>query len=139
MRFVKYRRHEFHNPKPEKREAALCAFIYDIPYLGSCGIFPPLHILNWILKRGGESGGMGPGASWEPFAIDQEEYNELLKTLATLDPKSLEETARYTSIKFNIDPAFDHIQDWKEWIQAVAEKHREDFHKEMRRVDDERK
>src|SRR5207244_4552780 len=48
MRRIKYQRYEFHDPDPEDRKAPLYAFVYDVPYLGSCGIFPPRHILNWI-------------------------------------------------------------------------------------------
>jgi len=131
MRRIKYRRYEFHDPDPEERKAPLFAFVYDVPYLGCCGIFPPRHILNWILEQGGSTGGMGPGATWEPFSVDQQEYDELWSILDTLDPQSLGETARYTIVKFKRDSTFDHITDWREWIHAVAEKHRDTYRRVM--------
>ena len=74
---------------------------------------------------------MGPGATWEPFSVDQQEYDELWSILDTLDPQSLGETARYTIVKFKRDSTFDHITDWREWIHAVAEKHRDTYRRAM--------
>ena len=54
-RTVQYLRHElFYEPEP--REARFSVFVYDVPYLNACGIFPPLHILNMILRSGGGDG-----------------------------------------------------------------------------------
>jgi hypothetical protein len=124
MRIVKYQRHEFHD-EPEDREASLSVLVYDIPYFGPCGIFPPLHIINQYFARGGSQGGMSPGATWEPFEISETEYLELVETITHLDPGLLGDAARYTKVKFRFDNSFDHIRDLFEWLQAVYEKHRE--------------
>ena len=131
MREVVYQRHEFTSAEAEACTAPLRTFIYDVPYLGACGIFPPLHILNEIFARGGGDGGMGPGASWEPFEIGAAEYDELVREIAGLNPGSLGEAARYGELAFAFDPAFDHIQTWEEWIVAVCTKHRAAYHEKL--------
>jgi hypothetical protein len=125
MRIVKYQRHEFHDDEPEDREASLSTLVYDIPYFGPCGIFPPLHIINQYFADGGSQGGMSPGATWEPFEISETEYLELVEAITNLDPGLLGDTARYTEVKFRVELSLDHIQDRFDWIQAVCEKHRE--------------
>jgi hypothetical protein len=127
MRTIEYWRHEFQGD-PEERNAELSTFVYDIPYFGACGIFPPLHILNQIFETGGSEGCMSPGATWTPFTIDQEEYGRLVDIITRLDPKTLDEKARYTFIKFEFDAAFDHLQDWDAWIRDVCKKHRDAYH-----------
>jgi hypothetical protein len=123
MRIVKYRRHEFHH-EPEDREASISVLVYDIPYFGPCGIFPPFHIINQYFADGGSQGGMSPGATWEPFEISEPEYLDLVATIMELDPELLGDTARYTEVKFTIDHSLDYIQGRFEWLQAVCEKHR---------------
>ncbi|TWI77346.1 hypothetical protein LZ24_00151 [Desulfobotulus alkaliphilus] len=122
MKVVKYLRHEFHG-EPEAREAALPVFVYDIPYLGHLGIFPDFFVLNEIFLSGGGDGGMGPGASWEPFSISEEEYEQLLDALEDLDPATLGEEARYTDEKLSPDISLGTIRDQWEWMQAVGERH----------------
>jgi hypothetical protein len=122
MRIIKYQRHEFHY-EPEDREAPLSVLVYDIPYFGPCGIFPPFHIINQYLASGGSQGGMSPGATWEPFEISEMEYLDLVSTIMEVDPELLGDTARYTEVRFRIDHSFDHMQDRLEWLQAVCEKH----------------
>ncbi len=70
LRTVTYKCYEFHE-EPEPRGGSLLSFVYDIPYFGACGVFPPLHVVNQIFLRGGASGGMSPGASWEAFTLRQ--------------------------------------------------------------------
>lgn len=127
MRKVTYQRHEFHG-EPETREATLGVFVYDIPYFGACGIFPPFHIMKQMLKTGGSDGGMSPGATWEPFEISKSEYDALVETIRTLDPLTLGDDARYTWPRFEFDPSFDEIDSWEEWLFAVCEKHRDAYH-----------
>jgi hypothetical protein len=98
--------------------------VYDIPYFGPCGIFPPFHIINQYFASGGSQGGMSPGATWEPFEISELEYLDLVATIMELDPALLGDSARYTEVKFRIDHSFDVIQDRIEWLQGVCEKHR---------------
>ena len=127
MKTVDYERHEFHG-EPERRTAELAVLVYDIPSFGACGIFPPLHIANEIFSSGGFQGGMSPGATWPPFELTSAEYQELVEIIQVLDPKRLGDQARYTSVKFELDSRFDHIQDWGSWLLAVCEKHRDSYH-----------
>jgi hypothetical protein len=126
-RTVAYRRHEFRY-EPEGREAPLWAFLFDIPYLGACGIFPPLHLLNQLLGLGGGDGGMGPGASWAPFEIGPADYAALVPAVLNPDRRRLSALARYHDQEFALDPAFDHQTDYFEWLRVVCEKHREAYH-----------
>ena len=132
MREVPYQRHEYTWPEPETCRAPLPTFVYDVPYLGACGVFPPLHVLNQILSSGGEEGGMGPGATWEPFEIGPDEYDELAKDLATLDPRTLGDAARYGDLAFTFDASFDDLPTRVEWLVAVCEKHRDEYHERIR-------
>jgi hypothetical protein len=130
MRVVEYERHEFHGD-PESRISDLSTFVYDIPYFGACGIFPPYHIINAIFRSGGSQGGMSPGATWQPFQIKLDEYEGLVQTIKSLDPKTLGENARYTLVKFEFDSSFDHIKKWEKWLFSVCDKHRDSFHKKQ--------
>jgi hypothetical protein len=125
-----YFRHEFHY-EPEKVEGNLLSFVYDVPYFGACGVFPPLHIANQWFISGGADGGMSPGATWEPFQLKKKTFSELLDLVKKTDPKTLKDKARYISIKFIRDKSFDPITDQFEWLEAVCNKHRERFHAEM--------
>jgi len=127
MKTVDYERHEFRG-EPERRSAELSVFVYDIPYFGACGIFPPLHIANEIFQSGGSEGGMSPGATWQSFQISSKEYEGLVQVIDNLDPMSLGDEARYTWVKYEFDPSFDHIQSWESWLLAVCEKHRDSYH-----------
>jgi hypothetical protein len=69
-------------------KATIIEFILDIPYLLNYGLVPPLHILNEIFKTGFEDAGMSGGCKWEPFKIDQNEYEEIVKTLFAVSQKS---------------------------------------------------
>jgi hypothetical protein len=126
MKVIEYERHEPHAP-PEKINAELSVFVYDIPYFGACGVFPPYHIINDIFQEGGSQGGMSPGATWQPFLIERDEYDELVQTIKTLNPKTLGDKARYTLVKFEFDSNFDQITNWEKWIISVCEKHRESY------------
>ena len=128
MRTLEYDRHEFHG-EPEPRSADLAVFVYDVPFFAACGIFPPLHIANEIFQSGGSAGGMSPGATWQPFQISLDEYDELVQEVGRLDPGGLGDGARYTGIKYAFDQSFDHIPDWETWLLAVCEKHRAAYHR----------
>ncbi len=130
MRTISYERYEFRF-EPESRKAPLSTLVYDIPYFGACGIFPPLHIMNEYMLMGGSDGGMGPGAKWTPFKISKDEYIELVQSIQSLDPKALGDSARFTFAKFEFDNSFDHIKKWEDWIQTVCTKHRDSYHKKQ--------
>lgn len=131
MRTIEYERSEFRG-EPEQRKAVLATFVYDIPYFGACGIFPPRHIINQFFNLGSSGGGMSPGATWAPFSLDDDEYDRLVEVIARLDPKALRERVRYTWVKYEFDKGFDHLPDWESWIAAVCEKHRESYHAKHR-------
>jgi hypothetical protein len=126
-RSVQYLRHEFRY-EPELRRAPLTAFIFDIPYMGACGIFPPMHLLNWKLSTGGGDGGMSPGASWTPFQLGEREYAQLLRNVLDPDVALIKELSRYSWQRWAVDPEFDHHTDYFEWMAEVCEKHRAAFH-----------
>ncbi|MEW6185850.1 MAG: hypothetical protein AB1585_08955 [Thermodesulfobacteriota bacterium] len=131
MRKISYHRTEY-KAKEKKIENDLLAFIYDIPYIGACGIFPPLQILNRIFLSGGGDGGMGPGAIWEPFEITGQEYEELTMAIASTSPEQLKNRTRYGDIPFEFDSKFDQIKDRLQWIEKVCDKHRGNYHKKIR-------
>lgn len=130
-RRIQYFRHEFRY-EPEAREAPLSAFLFDIPNLGACGVFPPLHLLNQRLRSGGGDGGMSPGASWEPFEITEAEYKAILNQVLNPDLKQLKHFSRYSWQRFILDPAFDGYQDYWQWFLAVCQKHRDSYHQYLR-------
>src|SRR6266576_2918778 len=114
-RTVRYSRHEFRFD-PEPCEAPLWAFLYDIPHLAACGIFPPRHLLNMRLKAGGGDSGMSPGASWEPFEVSEAEYAETVAKVLNPDRVILKRYARYIDQQWTLDPTFDHYTDWIQWF-----------------------
>ena len=132
MKTVKYKRHEFLH-KPLHVEGTLLTLVYDIPYFAACGIFPSLHIINQILSSGG-NGGMSPGASWKPFTLVQEEYDELVVAVKETPISEIEPFARYAHLPFKLDSSFDQIADRFEWIKAVCEKHRDNWHSKLRKA-----
>jgi len=130
MRTITYLSHEFHGV-PEALNAELPAFVYDIPYFGACGIFPPFHIINGIFESGGAEGGMGPGATWKPFRIIEAEYEELVKAIEALDPKSLMKKVRFGQVKFAFDVELKTETEWETWMQKACDRHREAWHRKM--------
>ncbi len=132
MRAIMYERHEHTWPEAETCRAPLLTFVYDVPYFGACGVFPPFHVINEIFGSGGDQGGMGPGATWEPFEIGHDEYDELVKGVAVLDPRTLGPAARYVEMAFIFDHSFDTIETHLEWLAAVCAKHRDAYHARLR-------
>lgn len=123
LRRVRYVRHEFPG-RTSKREGSLLVLVYDTPGFGACGVFPPLHLLNQFLSTGGAQGGMSPGATWEPFALSEQEYRDLVAAVRAVAPKSLRRRARYADLPYTFDPTFDQHQDYAEWLIAVCARHR---------------
>jgi hypothetical protein len=140
----------------EPVEDTLLAFVYDhYVDLDACGVFPPFHLLNQVLLRGGGAGGMGPGAKWEPFSLSREEYDLLVDAIRTVPPGAIEGLPRPVPLPFTFDPEFDgppetypvraeekpwhrHIQPdhraYVEWRGAVGVKHGERYCAEMKRA-----
>jgi len=130
MRTVTYVRHEYHG-EPEIHTAELAVFVYDIPYVGACGIFPPYPLINGLFESGGAEGGMGPGATWKPFSITLAEYDVLVKTLEALDPKGLKDKVRFGQVKFEFDEELAAETKQETWVEKVCERHRETWHKKI--------
>jgi hypothetical protein len=127
MREVSYTLHEYLQPRFRKR-ASLLTFVYDVPYLDACGIFPPLHILNIILQSGGDSGGMGPGATWRPFRLIRAEFEALVAGILKTPPQDIPDSSRYAWVQFRFDHDFDNILDRFDWMRAACDKHRAEWH-----------
>ena len=128
MRTIYYKRHEFH-AMPEDAKAPLWAFLFDIPYLAICGIFPPYQILNEELASGGNDGGMSPGATWPSFVISEAEYEALLPIVLNPNREELKKFARYYTEQWLLDSELNDIETRSDWIKAVGQKHREAYRK----------
>ena len=145
----------WHGDRADPMENSLLAFVYDIPHFGACGVFPPFHLLNQFLLRGGSRGGMSPGATWEPFSLSPAEYRDLVGAVRTVSPESLRDRARYAHLAFTFDPEFDgdpesypvraEVKKWHrhvpadykeyfEWMGAVCAKHGHRWQAEMKRA-----
>ncbi len=85
MRRIKYKRYEFHQNEPKKKEEFLHVFLLDIPYLLYYGVIPSRGVINEVLLKGGGDGGLGPGTSWETFEISEEEYKKVVKEWKQMD------------------------------------------------------
>ena len=129
-RIVKYVRHEFHGDE-ETCGGPLLYFVYDIPYFAACGVFPPLHVVNQIFGEGRRGGGMSPGASWEPFTISLSEYESLTKGVQATPVAQIQPHARYAELQYIFDSRFDGILNRTEWVRAVCEEHRDEFHRRL--------
>ncbi|MES9941080.1 MAG: hypothetical protein ABW121_11140 [Candidatus Thiodiazotropha sp. 6PLUC7] len=130
---IDYVKHEPHFD-PEHVTGGLVQFLYDVPYFSACGVFPPRHIFNQKMAHGGGDGGMGPGASWEPFNLDEDNYRKLLQLIRETDPQSLSKKSRYYQIKFIEAPEFDGIDDQWVWLEQVCDKYRKWYHEQNRKI-----
>lgn len=90
-------------------ESTIIEFILDIPYLLNFGLVPPLQIFNEIFKNGFEDAGMSGGCKWEPFEIDQNEYEEIVKALFAMPQANYRLIAPPNWVR-NSD-------DWQMWCQ----------------------
>jgi hypothetical protein len=132
LRRVDYVRHEFPG-RTSKRQDSLLVMVYDIPYLGACGVFPPLHLLNQVLLSGGSQSGMSPGTTWQPFSLSEREYQDLVAAVRSVAPNVLRGRARYADIPYTFDPSFDRHQDYFDWMRDVCVRHRAAWHAAMKR------
>ena len=131
---ILYERDEFHHD-PEEVVGNLLTFVYDIPYFGACGVFPPIHVINQIFASGSCGGGMGPGATWSPFMVDAKTYAELVAQVRATNPASLGDKSRFNDVQFREDQSFDAIQDLFGWMQAACEKHQDWYRSELKKRD----
>lgn len=126
MKIVIYKTHWSYLGAGIKRKAPLSEFVLDILYLMDIdGVIPPFHILNEVLQRGGNSGGMGPGTSWKPFSLTESEYDELLKALLTLDINEARKNHPYIAFdSVKTDESLHDIPTYLEWLRAKTVKYR---------------
>ena len=133
MRTVSYERLEFHQDGPEQREAPLAEFVLDVPYLVMFGVIPPLHVLNEVLSGGGGDAGMSPGARWDPFAIDDDEYSELVAGLLALDLRDVaaSDRARFVPDALIVDHGAADSRNHLEWMARITAKYGPDAGSEV--------
>jgi hypothetical protein len=114
MRRVTYRTYS-HGVLGEPKDASLEEFLQWLPYLlMPAAAIPPLFILNEILAKGVLDAGMSGGCEWEPFQINQAEWQDLAATLTAggmfvVDPAPWVQTYADWSLwrladKFGIQP-----------------------------------
>jgi len=102
-------------------EDSLSTFLYQLPVLTSCNIFPPLHILNILLCRGWAGGSMSPRFIWEPFEISEQEYQEVLPKILSPDWETLCKKLWRIRHPMKVDSKFDHIVDRDIWMLSVSQ------------------
>ncbi|MEN6321434.1 MAG: hypothetical protein ABFD82_22145 [Syntrophaceae bacterium] len=104
----------------------LLDLLQAIPYLLSDGLIPPLVVLNHIFQMGVYDAGMSGGITWEPFEIDQTEFNELVNGFVSLKNTEYRLVVTPDWVKTNIHwliwkmeylykiPSEEHIRLWEE-------------------------
>jgi hypothetical protein len=126
MRTIKYKTHWSYAGKGIKHEAVLTDFLLDVLYLmEDTGVIPPLVVLNQVLQGGGNAGGMGPGTNWKPFAITEQEYDELVAALLELDVAEVKQAHPYVAFeRVSIDHELNACTEYLDWLQQVSRKYR---------------
>lgn len=122
-RIIKYSR-QGERSLDADREEALSIFLYELPGLTACNVFPPRHILNSLLRRGWAGGNLNrPFFTWKPFEISEQELQELLPKLLNPDWRVLSNKLWRIRLPMKIDPEFDDISDRHTWMKSVCKKH----------------
>jgi hypothetical protein len=85
-----------------------------------------------MFSGGTLGGGMGPGTSWEPFTVSEDEYAALVEAIQDTPLEEIKLHARFAFVKFKFDHSLDGIETWYGWVSACCKKHRESFHRELR-------
>jgi hypothetical protein len=105
----------------ERIDGDLGSLLREIPYLLINRLLPPRRVVNAILAQGFAEAGMSGGCDWEPFEIDEAEWEALRAALAA-DP---DEPVEYVE-----SPAWVKTpSDWHVWVMEYgfgvpAEEHR---------------
>lgn len=133
LREVTYERYEYLGQNTV-HNGTLLTFIYDVPHFDACGIFPPYHIANQIFIRGTAGGGLSPGATWEPFAISEEEYAALVESVQQTHISEIKPHARYAFVPMKLDTSLDGIEERRDWFRAACQKHRAAWHEELEKA-----
>jgi hypothetical protein len=68
---------------------------------------------------------MGPGAGWEPFSIDDEEYSELVAGLLALDLRDVaaNDRARFVPDTVVVDASVADSKDHLAWLARITPKY----------------
>ena len=75
--------------------------------------FPPLDALNDLLMVGELDEGMSGGCFWDPFQIDNNDYDKLI-----------EEVEKKLQVKFLMDDQLHGTKTYKKWWKMVMSKHK---------------
>ncbi len=81
MRNIRYQYLPPTGPDTIESSSALDKFLLELPHLFYMGYVPSLSVMNLFLSLGVDEAGMSGGAEWQPFVIDEAEYNEVLKSV----------------------------------------------------------
>jgi hypothetical protein len=106
--------------------------IQFVPALFTIHLSRVLTAVNEMFSRGTLGGGMGPGTSWEPFTVSEDEYAALVEAIQDTALEEVKPHARFAFVKFKFDHSLDGIETWYGWVSACCKKHRESFHRELR-------
>ena len=104
-----------------KESGTLKDLLFEIPYLLTSGLIPPLRVLNDILRKGIVDAGMSGGCKWQPFEIGQAEYEELAGSLNADPDDSFKEVEAPAWVRTH--------SDWGIWLMehlsgVPSEEHR---------------
>ena len=91
---------------------SLSEMLTEMPYLLTHKIIPPLHVLNEVLGSGLIEAGANGGGSWEPFQIDEDEYDALVAELLAIEDAGLRPVAPPAWVKSRAD--------WNIWLMEVV-------------------
>lgn len=83
------------------------SLLHNLPYLLSTNIIPSEPILNDILSKGIDDAGMSGGVKWQPYTLDDNQFNTLVDALKKHHP-SLEYVEPAEWVK--------NSSDWHVWL-----------------------
>jgi hypothetical protein len=67
---------------------------------------------------------MSPGTSWKPFSISEDEYQELVEALLSLDITEAKRNHPHMSFEnVTVDETLHHCATRLEWLKAVSTKY----------------
>jgi hypothetical protein len=82
-----------------------------------------LHVLNEVLERGGDNGGMGPGTTWRRFKLKETEYIELVEALLNLDVEAAKKAHPYILFrKAVVEEELSSAQNYIDWLNKRTAK-----------------
>jgi hypothetical protein len=90
-----------------KEEGDTKSLLEQIPYLLSFGIIPAEKIMNEILASGLEDAGMSGGVEWEPYGLNEGEFDKLVSVM---------EDESNGALKYVVPPEWvENYSDWRLW------------------------